>query len=383
MVAVNVRYVVERKNKVGSVRRYWVRPRFDAMRLPERGWAELAERLNNDADAGKLRKRQVRSKTPPGEGTVGYWCDLYENTAEASVGVARPFASLAYNTRKNYLRQMRLIKDTLGAIPVEGVTRKVLVEYLETKPGTGPLRRISRNVWLNLFSLAIARGYAKDNPAAGLTLPGSPRRTQLWMPDDIVAWLKFCETDPSGARWRMMFLLLLYTGQRIGDVLAMTWADYDGDYIKVVAQEKTGAKVDVYCHSVLKTELESWRVSQKIMGATILTRYDGQRLSYNRVRNKTTEILKTIDRPHLQLRDLRRTAATTLAEAGCTVPQIAAITGHSIEKCQRILDTYVVRTKATSRAAIEKLEAFDRAVQYERGVERPRAAGEKGGDSNA
>lgn len=361
MVAVNVRYVVERKNGDGSVRRYWTRPRFDAVRLPEQGWAEAAERLNNEADAGKLKTRHVRSKTPPGFGEVGYWCDLYENSAEASVGVARPFTSLAHNTRKNYLRQLRLIKEQLGSIPLEGITRRALVEYLETVPGTGPLRRVSRNVWLNLFSLAIARGGAKDNPAAGLILPGSPRRTQLWMPDDIAAWLAFCEADRGGARWRMMFMLLLYTGQRIGDVLAMTWADYDGDYIKVVAQQKTGAKVDVYCHHVLNAEIEAWRISQRVMGATILTRYDGKPLSYNRVRNRATEILKEIERPHLQLRDLRRTAATTLAEAGCTVPQIAAITGHSIEKCQRILDTYVVRTKATSRAAIKKLEAFDRA----------------------
>lgn len=358
MVAVNVRYVVERKNKGGTVRRYWVRPRFDTVRLPEVGWAEAAERLNNQADAGKMRKRQVRGKDP-GYGTVGYWCDQYEATTAASVGVARPFAKLAFNTRKNYLRQLRFIKGQLGAIPIEGVTRKVLVEYLETVPGTAPLRRVARNVWLNIFSLAIARGGAKDNPATGLILPGSPRRTQLWMPDDIAAWLLFCEADHGGARWRIMFMLLLYTGQRIGDVLAMTWADYDGDYIKVVEQEKTGAKVDVYCHRTLKAELEVWRTSQRVMGATILTRYDGQPLSYNRVRNRTTEILKEIERPYLQLRDLRRTAATKLAEAGCTVPQIASITGHSIQKCQRILDTYVVRTRETSRAAIEKLEAFD------------------------
>jgi integrase len=180
------------------------------------------------------------------------------------------------------------------------------------------------------------------------------------MPEDIAAWMAFCASDPGGARWRMMFMLLLYTGQRIGDVLAMTWADYDGVSIKAV-QEKTKAKIDVYCHHALKAELEQWRTSQRILGATILTRYDGKPLSYNRVRNRTAEILDAIGLRHLQLRDLRRTAATTLAEAGCTIPEIAAITGHSIDKCQRIIDTYVVKTKATAKAAIEKLERFDRA----------------------
>src|SRR4051794_29367496 len=62
----------------------------------------------------------------------------------------------------------RFIKSKLGNIPLEGITRKVLIEYLETVPGTVALRRVSRNVWLNMFSLAIARGDAKDNPVAGL-----------------------------------------------------------------------------------------------------------------------------------------------------------------------------------------------------------------------
>ncbi|MBV9586762.1 MAG: hypothetical protein JO213_17960 [Alphaproteobacteria bacterium] len=112
-------------------------------------------------------------------------------------------------------------------------------------------------------------------------------------------------------------------------------------------QEKT--KIDVYCHAALKAKLETWRASQKVLGATILTRYDGKPLSCNRVRNKTTEILSAIDCRHLPLRDLRRKAATKLAEAGSTTPQIASITGHSIERCQRILDTYVVKTRAPPR----------------------------------
>src|ERR1700732_5364637 len=172
MVAGNVRYVVERANRSGSVRRYWVRPGYETERLPETRWAERAERLNNQADAGRHPKRKVRGKASAGLGSVGYWCDLYENTTEASVGVARPFKSLAANTRKNYLRQLGLIKRPLGAIPLEGITRKVLVEYLEMVPGTPALRRISRNVWLNIFSWATPRGGAKETPATGIVLAG-------------------------------------------------------------------------------------------------------------------------------------------------------------------------------------------------------------------
>jgi len=39
----------------------------------------------------------------------------------------------------------------------------------------------------------------------------------------------------------------------------------------LLAPEKTGAKVDVYCHHALKSELEAYRSSQRILGTTILT----------------------------------------------------------------------------------------------------------------
>jgi hypothetical protein len=44
-----------------------------------------------------------------------------------------------------------------------------------------------------------------------------------------------------------------------------------------------------------------------------------------------------------QRRDLRRTGVVRLAEAGATVPPIAAVTGWGIDYCQRIVDTYLPR----------------------------------------
>ena len=59
---------------------------------------------------------------------------------------------------------------------------------------------------------------------------------------------------------------------------------------------------------------------------------------------------------HLQARDLRRTAVVNLARAGATTPEIAAITGHSIDRVQRILETYLPRDVHMARAGIVKLE---------------------------
>ena len=58
----------------------------------------------------------------------------------------------------------------------------------------------------------------------------------------------------------------------------------------------------------------------------------------------------------LHLADLRGTAVTLLAEAGCTVPEIVSITGHTMKSANVILEKYLARTQAISDAAMFKFE---------------------------
>jgi hypothetical protein len=58
----------------------------------------------------------------------------------------------------------------------------------------------------------------------------------------------------------------------------------------------------------------------------------------------------------LHFNDLRGTTVTLLAEAGCTVPQIASITGHSLKTVHSILEKYLSRTKGLASKAIANFE---------------------------
>jgi len=60
------------------------------------------------------------------------------------------------------------------------------------------------------------------------------------------------------------------------------------------------------------------------------------------------------------LMDLRRTAVVHLARAGCSVPEIAAITGHSVSLTVSILEVYLPRDSEMAAAAISKLDAWRR-----------------------
>ncbi len=54
--------------------------------------------------------------------------------------------------------------------------------------------------------------------------------------------------------------------------------------------------------------------------------------------------------------DLRGTAVTMLAEAGCANAEIAAITGHSQSHVETILAKYLSLTRDLARSAMTKLE---------------------------
>ncbi len=59
----------------------------------------------------------------------------------------------------------------------------------------------------------------------------------------------------------------------------------------------------------------------------------------------------------LHFHDLRGTAVVLLAEAGCTIPQIAAITKHSLQTVTAILEKYLTRTRHLASTAICLFEA--------------------------
>jgi integrase len=78
-----------------------------------------------------------------------------------------------------------------------------------------------------------------------------------------------------------------------------------------------------------------------------------------RIPNIMGQSLQTLGlAPGLHFHDFRGTAVTRLALAGCTVPQIAAITGHSLKDVQEILDANDLGGRIQlAEQAIEKLDA--------------------------
>ncbi len=255
------------------------------------------------------------------------------------------FTRLGDRSRHEYMIYLGILSETWGSQPIASIERKHILalrdKYAETPGKANKIITVLRIV----LAFAMDRDYRRDNPARDIKKLKMGPGHSPW-PDEAID--AFLSTAPT-----MMGLALkiaLYTGQREGDVLTMTWHDYDGERIQVV-QGKTGTKLSIPVHSTLKQALDA----QERVSPIILTTKTGRPFTCSGFRHHFVKATKAAGLSGLTFHGLRYTAATRLAEAGCSLKEIAAVTGHKslamIEKYTSAADQ-----KHLAGAAILRLE---------------------------
>ena len=332
-----LKYVTRRRNKRGD-RWYWQRKGFPLMRLPDNP-------IKRFAQAHKLNEQAERAASieTADEGTIGWLIERYRASDR--------FQDKASETQRIYERWLNKFNDMWGDFPPRTLTRRVVVTFAE-----GIESRASRvqavAVLYNLLDLARYYGLVDTNTAAEMRLSKPEPRQQRWELDDVDKFLAVCER-PS---LRIAFYLLLYTAQRPGDVVNLKWSAYNGKTIRL-RQQKTGKPIEVRCHHKLRAALDEAKAKRR--GVNIVARENGAAISRDWLTEMVRRTCKKAGLDHLQGRDLRRTAIVLLGEAECHDYQIAAVSGHSIEKTRQILETYLPRTSKMADAAIRKWEQCD------------------------
>jgi len=339
---VKMRYVVVKRNRRGDSRWYWERRGFKTRRLPDSEVARVAEatRLNERADAEKAAE--------PGEpefGTIAW--------AIAEYRASPSWQRLAVSTRRHYQPFMVSLDNIQGFQPVTALTRSAVREVLSAIDSPGR-KKHCHAVLTRILGVAQDHDLIAHNPAHKMGLAGSGKRDQLWTDADIERFLGHC-TGPHGAALALHFQLMIHTAQRPGDCWAMQWQAYDGRKVKLV-QQKTGKPLWIDCPARLVAVLDEAR--KQAGGMAMIAAPDGQRLGLPVLRKAFSNTRARAGLDHLQARDLRRTAIVRLAEAGCTVPEIAAISGHNVDRTAQILEVYLPRTRAMASSAIAKLDEY-------------------------
>lgn len=338
---VRMRYVTKRVKAKGRIIWYWQRPGHKLVRLSDNEVVRFreAERLNRRADQAK------KGGTGFDLNSVGWLVREYRDSDG--------FKAKAPATQKAYGIWLKRYEAEWGDIQAAEIDFPMVHDFakgLNDRPAT---RELAIGVLNNLLDLARHLRLITENPTRDLRLEASPIRSQVWGDDQVTALLAAADAHDEGPALRLGIALLLYTAQRPGDVLAMTWARWSVDGIEV-RQEKTKAFLRIWCHSDLSAQLKAAKAKAK--GTHIVTDRQGRPVSTLRFRNWYDAICVKAEIRDMQIRDFRRTAVVKLAQAGCTVPEIASVTGHTLKNAETILRTYLPRTPEMTKLAIKKLE---------------------------
>ena len=265
------------------------------------------------------------------------------------------FRALADSTRRSYVPLITRIEKRFGDFPLSALTdrrsRGVFMGWRD-KLAASAGRRQADYAWTVLarvLSWSFDRGLVAGNPCerGGRLYRGGGRAEKIWTVADEAAFL-----ERAPAHLHLALLLALWTGQRQGDLLRLPWSSYDGTHIRL-RQGKTGKRVVIPIGEPLKIRLDATPKRSTIM----LANSDGKPWTPDGFRASWGKACRAAGVVGVTFNDLRGTAVTRLALAGCTEAEIATITGHSLRGVRTILDShYLSRDPALGESAIRKLE---------------------------
>lgn len=273
------------------------------------------------------------------------------------------FDKKAESTQREYKRMLGKIETKFGTLPIRALAspkvRGIFNAWHEEVGAVTPREADNRMTVLSaVFTHAVTKtGKIARNPLERFErLHSGDRSEMIWTEAPIRQFMAGAPVELQRA-----LILAMHTGQRYGDLVRLRWSDFDGAAISL-RQNKGKRRVLVPCSAALRRMLDA----TPRVGPFILTRADGRpwhTAGDDKALSKAWRAHMVAcglyhDDPaeRLELRDLRGTAVTLLSEAGCNIPQIVAITGHTMQSAHGILERYLARTATLAEAAIHQFE---------------------------
>ncbi|MFK5645113.1 tyrosine-type recombinase/integrase [Ornithinimicrobium sp. LYQ121] len=303
-----------------------------------------SHRTRGEAQAW-LAQTAGRSTRPTGGAdlTVG---EYLESWLEGKNGL-RPSTRLSYRGHLHGYLIPRLGEVRLVDLRAQDVERAYAV--LSHPSGQGPvsaatLHRVHATL-MSALNTAVRRGLLERNPAATVELP-RVRRTSLttWTSSEASRFVEVSRSD----RWGLLYRVMLVTGMRRGEAVALRWSDVDleegllrisrqlvavgPDLVEGPPKSESGRRTLVLDDRTL-TEL---RLHALTVGAGsalgpedhVFVR-DGQALPPGFVSRHFDRLVASAGLPRIRLHDLRHTSASLGLAAGESLVEVSRRLGHS------------------------------------------------------
>ena len=296
---------------------------------------------------------------------------------------------LSYQRKLSTLENQ--VYDHIGNIPIDKLTHVQIQKMVNDLSQSGLSYSTVKKAYeavsgcLRYYRIKTATSF---NPCEGITLPENQRKDN----SDITFFseeerkkivdeaTRQYESGKYVYRLGWVYVLLLYSGMRAGEVCALTWRDVDFAG-KTISINKTAIEVrekdsSGHAHSVLKTQNNTKTKSgtrvipmtqkaydalcelQKITGAYehITTSSNGVRIRPSRLDTTFHKILDAIHFPKVGVHTLRHTFATMLFSNGCEVKVVSELLGHSNTKITENIYIHIIQQQKVK--AIQSIDKF-------------------------
>lgn len=283
------------------------------------------------------------------------------------------FRAYSLRTLEEYPRFYRRIEifkfdgeRMFGHLHVDEITRQLVYgvyEYHVDHHGLDNANKIM-SAWQAAFKHATLKiDGVKLNPFTQLGMTKPPPRRQRWTREQLDAFIQMSDRlgYPSIGRCALMCMELV---QRPGDILGLHWSNFQRELgAWHIRQSKRGAQVWVPETERLRTVLDAERqrlssdpLRNNITDLLVCPTKTGRRW----IRRNFTKTARMIARQagipdDLQIRDLRRTAATEGASAGATPWEMMAVGGWQTQSSIR---PYFVGTSEQAASFQRKRELY-------------------------
>lgn len=298
--------------------------------------------------ASYLEAVKAQRVSPYDKSKLGHIIRKYE--------ASQKFANLAARTREDYKRLLTQIDKDFSKFPLNAAanpnTLGVIYNW-HAKLAKKSARQADYHlaVLSILFEFAMKQGLATHNPCLSIEKVYKGNRKNItWQYEDEAAFLR-----AAPKHLHLPFMLGLYTAQRQGDLLSLTWAAYDGEYIRL-KQGKTKQRVAIKVLSILKPYLDDAKKRNK-RGLYICETTDNKKWTSDGFSASWRKALVKAGITGLTFHDLRGSAITRFYNGGMKVEEIAAISGHALSEIKAALEQSYLgdRAEADTRS-MDKFE---------------------------
>lgn len=341
---------IRRRGKTWSAVVYLGGKQYQWTAHPTRAAAEeyLAQALGAHVAGRPLPARRIRTKD-----FLEQWLKHHELSWRAST------------SRDQGTVIRRHLIPTLGQLPLRDIGPaqiQLLIQSLAEKCQPRTVYKIYA-IFRAALEDAMSWGVIPANPGRQVRLPPPPPRPMaVW---DMEQVRLFLATARRYSRHWLLFKMAIWTGMRIGELMALRWADLNWDpaFVQVQRQltfvagrglrfeepkTRSGRRA-IALQKGLMRDLKTWKQAQlehRMRGREyhdfdlIFCRPDGRPYHADRITHEHfPRIIRKAGLPPIRFHDLRHTHATQLLAIGASIKVVQERLGHS--RASYTLQTYV------------------------------------------